>query len=104
MWSESEIHNYKKILHDELPGYFQNNRAEEAFDEMLEKARNLNSSELLDEKEAIDEFCEKLEAPPKLATYLKDKINLDPCLTNEEHFRNGVRLGKELYRIEQMQH
>ena len=83
MWSESEIHNFKKIFLDELGCYFQNNEAEKVFDETFEKARNLDFSEVHDEK---------LETRPELAAYLKDIFVDDPALTNEENFRNLVRL------------
>ena len=44
-------------------------------------------------------MCEKLEMPPELAAYFKDNFVDDPALTNEEHFRNGMRLGKEFFHI-----
>ena len=59
MLSESEIHNFKKIVLDELGCYSQNNEAEKVFDEALEKVRNLDFSEVHDEKEALDLICEK---------------------------------------------
>ena len=103
MWSESEIYNFKKIFLDEMCCYSQNNEAEKVFDETFEKARNLDFSEVHDQKEAIDQMCEKLEMPPELAAYFKDNFVNDPALTNEEHFRNGILLGKEFFRIEQKQ-
>ena len=92
MLSESGIHNFKKIFLDELGCYSQNNKAEKVFDERFEKARNLDFSEVHDEKEAIDQICEKLEIRPELAAYLKDNFVDDPALANEENFRNEVRL------------
>ena len=115
MWSESEIHNFKKIFLDEARRYCQNNEAEKVFDEMFEKvldemcemfekARSLDFSELHDEKEAIDKMSEKLEMLPGLKAFFKDNIVIDPGLSPEEHFKNGLRLAKEFYRIEQKAH
>ena len=66
MWPESEIQNCKKIFLDEMRRYSQNNEAEKVFDEMFEKARNLDFSELHDEKEVIDKMSEKLEIFPRI--------------------------------------
>ena len=74
MLSESEIHNFKKIFLDEMGCYSRNNEAEKAFDESFEKVRNLDFSEVHDEKEAIDQFCEKFEIRPELAAYFKDNF------------------------------
>ena len=65
MWSESEINNFKKIFLDELGCYSQNIEAEKVFDETFEKARNLDFSEVHDEK---------LEMHPDLAAYLKTTL------------------------------
>ena len=77
---------------DELSCCSQNNEAEKVFDETFEKARNLDFSEVYDEKEAIDQICEKLEIRPDLVAYFKDNFFDDLGLTNEENFRNVVRL------------
>ena len=65
MWSESEIHE---------SCYSQNYEAGKVIDETLEKARNLDFSEVHDEKEAIDQIFEKLEIRPELLVYLKDNF------------------------------
>ena len=88
MWSESKIQNFKKIILDELGCFFQNNKAEKAFDEAFEKARNLDFSGVHDDKEAIDHICEKFEISPELAAYFKDNFSYDLDLTEEENFRN----------------
>ena len=49
-------------------------------------------------------MCEKLEIPPELEAFFKDNFVDDPALSLEEHFKNGVRLAKEFYRIEQKAH
>ena len=77
---------------DELSCCSQNNEAEKVFDETFEKARNLDFSEVHDEKEAIDQICEKLEIRPDLVAYFKDNFFVDLGLTNKENFRNAVRL------------
>ena len=64
---------------------------------MFEKLR---SQDLYD----LDSICEKLEMNPELAAFFKDNFVYDPALSPEEHFKNGVRLGKEFYHIEQKQH
>ena len=91
MWSESEIHNFKKNFLDELGCYSQNNEAEKEFDEMFEKARHLDLSEVHDEKEALDQIFEKLKIRPELASYYKDVFD-DLDLKNEGNFRNVARL------------
>ena len=89
---------------DEARCYCQNDEAENFFDESFEKLRNLDFSGLHYKKEAFDQMCEELEIPPKLAAYCKDNFVKDPALSPEECFKNGVRLAKEFYRIEQKQH
>ena len=95
MWSESEIKNFKKIFLDETHCYSGNNKAEKAFDESFGEMKNLDFSELHDEKEVIDKMFEVLEMPPKLAAYFKDNFVNDPALSLEEHFKKGLRLGEE---------
>ena len=84
MWSESKIHE---------SCYSQNYEAGKVIDETLEKARNLDFSEVHDEKEAIDQIFEKLEIRPERLVYLKDNFFFyDLDHTNEENFRNVLRL------------
>ena len=47
------------------------------FDEILEKLRSIDFSELHDEKEAFDQICEKLEISPELVAFLKDNFVID---------------------------
>ena len=49
-------------------------------------------------KKAVDQICEKLEMPLELAAFFKDNFVNDPALSPEEHFKNGLRLGKEFFR------
>ena len=95
MWSESEIQNLKKIALDEVGRFLQNNEAEKAFDEAIEKARNLDFSGLHYDKESFDYICEKSEICPDMAAYFKDNLSYDLDLTGEEKFRNVMRLAKE---------
>ena len=80
MWTESEIKNCKKIFLDEIRRCSQNNKAEmlekaeKVFDEMIEKARNLDFSEIHDEKEVIEKMSEKLETPPELTAFFKRQL------------------------------
>ena len=98
MWSESETHNFKKTFLDEVRCYSQNNEGEKLFDEMLEKVRNLDFSEIHNEKEAIFQIFEKFEMPLEHAAFLKDNFVNDPALLPEEHCKNGLRLCKEFCR------
>ena len=95
MWSESEIQNLKKIALDEVGRFLQNNEAEKAFDEAIEKARNLDFSGLHYDKESFDYICEKCEICPDMAAYFNDNLSYDLDLTGEEKFRNVMRLAKE---------
>ena len=54
--------------------------------------KRLDFSEVHDEKEAIDKIFEKHEIRPELAAYFKDNFFYDLDLTNEENFRNVLRL------------
>ena len=107
MLTESEIQNCKKNFLDEIQNcktiflgefrhYSQNDKAEKVFDEQFEKIRSLDFSELHD----VDSIFEKFEMSPELASFFTDNLAVDPTLSTEEHFRIGVRLGKEFYRIE----
>ena len=95
MWSEIEFENFKKIFLEEVGCSSLNKEEEKEFYEKFETGRNLDLSEVHDEKEAIDQICEKLEIPLELAALLKENFVYDPALSPEEHFKNGVRLGKE---------
>ena len=97
MWTESEIQNCKKIFVDELGCYSQKDKAEKMLDELFEKVRSQDFYDL-------DSICEKLEMEPELAAFFKDNFVHDPALSFEEHFKNGVRIGKEFYRIEEKKH
>ena len=57
-------------------------------DKEFEKARNMDFSE----------------DPPELLACIDDYLVLDPTLSREENFRNGVRLLKEFWRIKQKEH
>ena len=103
MWSESEIQIFKKIFLDEMCCYSQNNKAEKEFDKMFEKLRNLDFSELHDE-EVIDKIFEKFEIPPEPTAFFKDNFVVDPALSPEEHFKIGMRLCEEFFRIKQRVH
>ena len=76
--------------------YSQNNKAEKEFDEVYEKLRNLDFSELHVE-EVIDQMFEKFEIPPEEVAYFKDNFVVDPDLSLEEHFKNGVRLEQRAH-------
>ena len=82
MLSESEIQNFKKNFLDEVII-----EVEKIIDKLFEKAINMDSSE----------------TPPVLRTYLDDNFVVDPALSREENFKNGVRLLKE-FCIEQKAH
>ena len=105
MWSESEIQNYKKIFLDEVSCYGHDNEAEKAFDETFERVRNLDFSEFQDKEEAIDKLFETLETPAEFVAFFKDSLVNNKFDTSlEECFKNGVRVGKEFFRIEEKQH
>ena len=87
MLSESEIQNFKKIFLGEVII-----EVEKIIDKLFEKAINMDSSEIHDE------------TPPVLRAYLDDNFVVDPALSREENFKNGVRLLKEFHRIEQKEH
>ena len=59
MWSESEIHNLKKVVFEELGRFFQNNKTKKACDQAFEKGKNLDFSGFHNDKEAFDHICEK---------------------------------------------
>ena len=98
MWSESKFENLKKTFLEEVGCSSLNKEEEKEFYEMFETARNLDFSEIHDKKELIDQICEKLEMPLELAAFFKDNFVNDPALSPEEHFKNGLRLGKEFCR------
>ena len=87
MLSESEIQNCKKLFLDEVV-----NELEKIIDKMFEKAINVDSSEIYDE------------TPPELVAYLEDNFVVDPALSREENFKNGVRLLKEFNHSKQRAH
>ena len=53
---------------------------------------NMSSSEIHDE------------TSPAPRAYIDDNFVVDPALSHEENFKNGVRLLKEFHRIEQKAH
>ena len=101
MWTESEIQNFKTIFLDETLCYGHQDEAEKVFDESFEKVRNLDFQ---DKEELIDKLFETLETPAELVAFLKDNVVNDNGASPEESFRNGVRMGKEFFLIEEEQH
>ena len=67
-------------------------KPEELIDGFFEGMKNTDSSEISDL------------TPPELVSYLDDNFVNDPALSSEENLRNGFRLLKEFWRIEQKQH
>ena len=98
MFTESEIQNFKKIFLDEICCTSGKAEAEKIFDEKFEKTRSIN------QHDDLDSICEKLEMKPELKAYFKDNFVFDPTLPHEEHFKIGMRLGKEFFHIEEKQH
>ena len=75
-----------------------------SFKETLESVRNLNFSKF-QTKEAIDKLIETLEMHTKFVAFFKDSLVNNKFDTSpEECFRNGVRVGKEFFRIKEKQH
>ena len=101
MWPESEIQNCKNIFLDETLCFCQNDEAEKAFNETLEKIKNIFVFSELHEKR--DEVYEKLGIPDELKAVLEN-ADIDPFLSHEEYFRKCMRLVKEFYHIEQKAH
>ena len=66
--------------------------AEKIIDKEIEKARNIDFSKIRDEMS------------PELVAYLDDNFVVDPALSREENFKNGVRLLKAFCPIEQKAH
>ena len=97
MLTESEIQNCKKIFVDEIGCYSQKDKAEKMLDEMFEKVRSQGFYD-------FGSICEKLEMSPELTAFFKDNFVYDPSLSHEEHFKIGVRIGKEFFHIEEKQH
>ena len=87
MFTESEIQNFKKIFLDEVVI-----ELEKIIDKLFEKAINMDSFEIRDE------------TPLELVEYLDDNFVVDPALSREENFKNGVRLLNEFHLIEQKAH
>ena len=88
MSAESIIQNCKKIFVDEMSSFCQNDEAEKAFDEFFEKLRNLDFSEVQDEKEAIDNLSE-IGITPELMAYFK-KTTLS--MTRPFHLKNASEM------------
>ena len=99
MWTESEIQNFKSIFLDETRCYGHQDVAEKVFDESFEKMMNLDFQE-----KAIDKLFETLETPAEVVAFLKCNLANDNGASPEESFRNGVRIGKEFFHIEEKQH
>ena len=97
MWSEIEFENLKKIFLEEVGCSSLNKGEEKEFYEKFETGRNLDLSEVHDEKEAIDQICEKLEIPLELAAFFKDNFVNDPALSPEEHLKIECVLAKSFF-------
>ena len=95
---------FKKVFLDEvanmnlsempplLVGVLLNFKPEELIDVFLEEMKNTDYSEIRDL------------TPPELVSYFDDNFVKDPALSSEENLRNGFRLLKEFWHIEQKQH
>ena len=106
MWTESEIQNFKNIFLDETRCYGHQDVAEKVFDETFERMGNLDFPKFQLKEEVIDKLFETLEMPTEFVAFFKDirvkDIRVkDNDASPEESFRNGVRMGKEFFHIEE---
>ena len=97
MVAEIENQNCKKSLLDEIHRLLQ---ACKEMNKILEKVKSKEFSELDD----LDSICEYLGMCPEMKAFFKDNFVDDPALSPKEHFKNGMRLGQEFFRIKEKQH